>query len=180
MKRFAVAASLLLLSVACDEANPTVELAIETCGRLQEATTPIERRVTEEDLVASAETASEGLASATPAGPALADVLLEMSNRCPDQTRQLLGQDQATSDVRIAVDHCGTSEVSGVVINDGDATVNVRIEVRIIGDANTLLESAVTVVNGLEAGQRGKWATHHSVDDGNFTCNADVDRVTAH
>lgn len=53
MKRFAVAASFLLLSVACDEANPTVELAIETCGRLQEATTPIERRVTPDARVSS-------------------------------------------------------------------------------------------------------------------------------
>jgi len=172
-RRIAAAGLAAVLVVGCGRgADASAALADDICSQLQEASTPLERRVAQQELMETMEAdAGEGKAS-------FVEVLTAMGERCPTESAQLLGAGAQDHDVRLTVEGCRDNKASGTVTNEGDTTVTVRVGVRIVDGDDTLLDTSSTLVDGLEPGQKGRWEAYHSVDDAGFTCKGEVEQVT--
>lgn len=173
MSRLAVPL-VLLLAMACSGGSEVVaDVDInETCELFAEATTPIERRVVETDLVDQIASASDDEDDT-----AVLEVLASLQEACPDVAEELLGTGDAelASTVSLDLGACGSDEVDGEVINNGEVPVNVRILVRFTDDDDVLLDTRTTSVSGLEPGQTGKWNVF--APDPYDRCRAVVDSV---
>lgn len=162
-----------LLLAACGGDGPALTAGVDveaTCAELRRATTPIERRVVESDLLDSIGEDDEQML----------EVFAALLDRCPDEARNLLGLDDAPLDGfagSLEVDRCRNGTAGGTVTNESDSMVDVRIEVQFEDANEVLLDTRTAWVRGLAPGATGRWESRYLGDDSVRVCRGRVDDV---
>lgn len=178
---FALLTAVALLVTGCGSEDRTVagvDVAA-TCSDLEDANTPLARRVVESDVLDAVD-AYEG--SVDDADESILDVIEDLTEQCPDQAARLLGTDVDAGEpleVSVELGTCAKRDTNGTATNESDRPVNVTIEVQYFDSDDVLLDTTSASVRNLAPGQTGRWDTSYFGDDSPVRCSARLENVRA-